>query len=38
LMEVEAFEVALLGAIAGIVFRCTNSGRQMLELDVTWSS
>jgi hypothetical protein len=31
-MEVAAFEVALLGAISGMVFRSTNGGRQMLEL------
>jgi hypothetical protein len=36
-MEVTTFKVALLGAIAGMVFRCTNGGRQMLELADTWS-
>jgi hypothetical protein len=37
-MEVVAFGIALLGAIAGMVFRGTNGGRQMLELADTWSS
>jgi hypothetical protein len=37
-MEVVAFEVAFLGAIAGIVFQGTNGGRQMLELADTSSS
>jgi hypothetical protein len=36
-MEVAAFEVALLGAIVGMFFRCTNGGRQMLELTNTWT-
>jgi hypothetical protein len=36
-MEVAAFKVALSGAIAGMVFRCTNGGRQMLELADMWS-
>jgi hypothetical protein len=36
-MEVVAFEVALLGAITGIVPRCPHSGHQMLELANTWS-
>jgi hypothetical protein len=37
-MEVVAFEVVFLGAIAGMVFRGTNGGHQMLELADTWSS
>jgi hypothetical protein len=37
-MEVVAFEVAFLVAIAGMVFRSMNGGRQMLELADTWSS
>jgi hypothetical protein len=36
--EVLAFEVALLGAITGMVFCCTHGGRQMLELADSWSS
>jgi glutamine amidotransferase PdxT len=32
LKEVVAFEVAFLGAIAGMILQSTNGGRQMLEL------
>jgi hypothetical protein len=37
-METSAFELALLGAIAGMVCRSTNDGRQMSELANTWST
>jgi hypothetical protein len=37
-MEAAAFEFALLGAIAGMFFRSTNSGRQILELANQWTT
>jgi hypothetical protein len=37
-MEVAVFKVALLGAIAGMVFWSTNGGRQMFELANSWSA